>query len=374
MCLALEILPLRLPQSVMSTTILQRLSTWTLSIKHLNRLLRISDHIPFSIPSPSPTVTVSQVPVLFREPYILTGYRPTGQGWSCYLFTLFQKHNECLNVWTHLLAAPILLFHWWTKVAALGITLDAASLPLYLFLASSLTYMFFSVVAHLLHSHCEHSHYILFFLDYVGVAVYQYGSSLGHYFYSSEVAWRESIVGLLFLPGAALFGWLSCLSCCIAKFRYKRPYPWQRKICQLVPNSAAYLLDISPVAHRLVTVSWTQEPSLPFHALHIASFLLSAVFFSYPIPECFFPGQFDFVGQGHQIFHVLLSMCTIFQLEALFQDYARRRDTAVEVFGERQLWWACVGFPGLFACCVVTALLTMTHVKKHLQTKQRKDT
>lgn len=372
-CLVLEIRPLGLPQPIMST-VLQRLTTWSLSFKHLNRLLRMSDHMPFSVPSPSPTVTVSEVPALFREPYILTGYRPTRQDWSCYLFTLFQRHNECLNVWTHLLAGPILLFHWWAKVDALGFILDAASLPLYLFLVSSLTYMFFSVVAHLLHSHCEHSHYILFFLDYVGVAVYQYGSSLGHYFYSSEGAWRESIVGLLFLPGAALFGWLSCLSCCIAKFRYKRPYPWQRKICQLVPTSAAYLLDISPVAHRLVTVSWIQEPSLPFHALQIASFLLSAMFFSCPIPECFFPGQCDFVGQGHQIFHVLLSLCTMFQLEALFQDYARRRDTVVEVFGERQLWWACVGFPGLFACCMVTALLTMRHVKKHLQTQQRKDT
>uniref|UniRef100_H3BZ96 Progestin and adipoQ receptor family member VIII n=1 Tax=Tetraodon nigroviridis TaxID=99883 RepID=H3BZ96_TETNG len=356
----------------MSTAILQRLSTWTFSNKHLNRLLRVSDHIPFSVPSPSPTVTVSQVPALFREPYILTGYRPTRQDWSCYLFTLFQKHNECLNVWTHLLAAPILLFHWWAKADALGFTLDAASLPLYLFLASSLSYMFFSVAAHLLHSHCEHSHYVLFFLDYVGVAVYQYGSSLGHYFYSSEVAWREGLVGMLFLPGAALFGWLSCLGCCVAKFRYKRPYPWQRKICQLVPTSAAYLLDISPVVHRLVTVPWTQEPSLPFHALQIASFLLSAVFFSYPIPECFFPGC-DFCGSGvHQIFPCALNPCG---LEALFPETtARRRDYGGGRYSEKGscggLAWAS---QALFACCMLTALLTMRHVKKHLQTEQKKD-
>lgn len=357
----------------MSGAILQRLSTLTLSIKHLDRFLRISDHIPFSIPSPSPTVAVSQVPALFREPYVLTGYRPIHQDWSCYLFTLFQRHNECLNVWTHLLAAPILLFHWWARAEALGFSLDAASLPLYLFLMSSLTYMFFSVVAHLLHSHCEHSHYFFFFLDYVGVACYQYGSSLGHYFYSSEVSWRESVVGRVFLPGSALFAWLSCLGCCIAMFRYKRPYPKRRKACQLFPATAAYLLDISPVVHRLVSTSWSLEPSLPFHALQIASFLLSVVFFSCPFPECFFPGQCDFVGQGHQIFHVLLSLCTIFQLEALFQDYARRRDTVVQVFGEGQLWWACVGFLALFACCLITALLTMRHVRKLLHTKQKKD-
>lgn len=357
----------------MSGSILQRLNTAVLSVKHLGRLPCFSDLIPSSLPSPSPTVAASQVPSLFREPYILSGYRPVQQDWRCYLLSLFQRHNESLNVWTHLLACPVLLLRWWANVGALGYTLDVASLPLGVFLVSSLTYLFFSVAAHLLQSRSEHAHYFFFFLDYVGVAVYQYGCSLGHYFYTSESAWRESCIGLLFLPGAAFFGWLSCAGCCFAKYRYRRPYPLRRKICQLIPTTLAYMLDISPVVHRLATASWTQEPSLLFHALQIASFLLSALFFSCPIPERFFPGHCDFVGQGHQIFHVFLSLCTVFQLEALFQDYAMRRDAVVEAFGERQLWWACASFPALFLCCMLTALITMSHMKRHLQGKQERD-
>ncbi|KAM7395795.1 hypothetical protein PAMA_007198 [Pampus argenteus] len=353
--------------------ILQRLSTLSPGVKYLSRLPRLSDLVPSSLSSPCSTVTASQVPSLFREPYILSGYRPVQQNWCCYLLSLFQRHNESLNVWTHLLAGPVLLLRWWANIGALGYTMDAASLPLSLFLVSSLVYLFFSVAAHLLQSHSERAHYFFFFIDYVGVAVYQYGCSLGHYFYTSEPAWRESYIGPLFLPGAAFFGWLSCASCCFAKSRYRRPYPLQRKIFQLIPSSLAYLLDISPVAHRLFTVSWTQEPSQPFHALQIACFLLSTLFFSCPIPERFFPGHCDFVGQGHQIFHLFLSLCTMFQLEALFQDYARRRDTVVEVFGERQLWWACVAFPALFVCCILTALITMMHIHKQLQGKQEKD-
>lgn len=353
--------------------ILQQLSTLTLSIKHCCRLPRFSDLIPSSLQSPSPTVTDSQVPVLFREPYILSGYRPTHQDWRCYLLSLFQRHNESLNVWTHLLAAPVLLLRWWANAGALGFTLDAASLPLSVFLLSSLTYLFFSVAAHLLQSHSEHAHYFFFCLDYVGVAVYQYGCSLGHYFYSSESAWRESLIGPFFLHGALFFGWLSCAGCCFAKSRYQRPYPLGRKVCQLIPTSLAYLLDISPVAHRLFTVSWTQEPSLPFHALQITFFLLSALFFSCPIPERFFPGRCDFVGQGHQIFHLFLSLCTVFQLEALFRDYARRRNEVVEVFGERQLWLACSSILALFLCCILTALITMKHVNKKLHRKQERD-
>ncbi|XP_062293532.1 membrane progestin receptor beta [Scomber scombrus] len=353
--------------------ILQRLGTLSPSVKHLSRLPRLSDLIPSSLPSPSSTVTDSQVPSLFREPYILSGYRPVHQNWRCYLLSVFQRHNESLNVWTHLLAGPVLLLRWWANVGALGYTLDAASLPLSLFLVSSLIYLSLSVAAHLLQSHSEHAHYFFFFMDYVGVAVYQYGCSLGHYFYTSEPAWRESYIGLLFLPGAAFFGWLSCAGCCFAKSRYRRPYPMRRKICQLIPTTLAYLLDISPVVHHLFTVSWAQEPSLPFHALQIACFLLSALFFSLPIPERFFPGHCDFVGQGHQIFHLFLSLCTMFQLEALFQDYARRRDMVVEVFGERQLWWACVSFPALLLICISTALITMRHVHTQLQNKQEKD-
>lgn len=357
----------------MSGDIVQPLSTFTLNIKHLNRIPCLSDLIPSTVPSPSPTVTASQVPSLFREPYILSGYRPVQQDWRCYLLSLFQRHNESLNVWTHLLAGPVLLFRWWANVGALGYTFDAASLPLGFFLLSSFTYLFFSVTAHLLQSHSERAHYFFFFMDYVGVAVYQYGCSLGHYFYTSEPAWRETYIGSLFLPGAAFFGWLSCAGCCFAKSRYRRPYPPRRKICQLIPTTLAYVLDISPVAHRLFTVPWTQEPSLPFHALQIASFLLAALFFSCPIPERFFPGHCDFVGQGHQIFHLFLSLCTVFQLEALFQDYARRRDSVVEVFGERQLWLSCVSFPALFLCCIMTALITMRHMNKQLKGEEERD-
>lgn len=359
----MSVLRIFCPPDIMSAEILQ------LSVKHLSRLPRLSYLVSASLPSPRPTVPASNVPALFQEPYILSGYRPVQQDWRCYFLSLFQRHNESLNVWTHLLAMPVLLLRWWANAGVLGFTLDAASLPLSLFLVSALTYLSLSVAAHLLQSHSEHAHYFFFFMDYVGVAAYQYGCSLSHYFYTSELAWRDSI-GLFFLPGAAFFGWLSCAGCCFAKSRYERPYPLQRKICQLIPTSLAYLLDISPVAHHLLTTSWTQEA---FHVLQIVSFLFAAFFFSCPVPERFFPGRCDFVGQGHQVFHLLLSLCTLFQLEALFHDYARRRDVVLEVFGERQLWWACISFPALLICCILTALITLRHTNNKLLQKQEKN-
>uniref|UniRef100_A0A671PL06 Progestin and adipoQ receptor family member VIII n=1 Tax=Sinocyclocheilus anshuiensis TaxID=1608454 RepID=A0A671PL06_9TELE len=180
----------------MSSGVLGRLSSLTLSVQQLGQLPHLLNWLP-RLPLPQATVLASDVPSLFREPYILSGYRPVHLEWWSYFCSLFQCHNELLNVWTHLLAIPAILLQF------------------------SLFWAHYS-----------------FFVDYVGVAVYQYGCSL---------------VGVVFLPGASVLAWLSYTSCCYAKFRYHRPYPLHQKICQIIPTSLAYMLDISSVAHRLVT-------------------------------------------------------------------------------------------------------------------------
>lgn len=354
----------------MASGVLGRLSTLTLSIQQLGQLPHLSNWLP-RLPLPKATVLASDVPSLFREPYILSGYRPVHQEWLSYFCSLFQSHNESLNVWTHLLAIPAVLLHFSLFAVTWGLTLNVASLPLFLYVLSSLTYLSFSVAAHLLQSQSELAHYTLFFVDYVGVAVYQYGCALGHYFYCSEPVWRQSLVGAVFLPGAAVLAWLSCASCCYAKFRYRRPYPLRRKICQIIPTSLAYLLDISPVAHRLVTRSW-DEPVLVFHALQVVFFVLSALFFSCPVPERFFPGRCDIVGHGHQIFHIFLAMCTMCQLEAMFRDYLVHQQSVVSVHGEHFILLAGGSFFLLVLCSVLTAVLMRGAVQRQLKKKDCK--
>lgn len=78
------------------------------------------------------------------------------------------------------------------------------------------------------------------------------------------------LMSQVFLPAAALLAWLSCASCCFAKLRFRRPYPPHRKLCQVLPMGVAYLLDISPVVHRLYTCSWSSNSALPLHFLQVA--------------------------------------------------------------------------------------------------------
>ncbi|XP_035507843.1 membrane progestin receptor beta-like [Morone saxatilis] len=323
------------------------------------------------LPSLPPTVRDVDVPPLFRERFILSGYRPVGLSWRSYVLSLFQIHNETLNVWSHLLAAVCVVtrFLAFTGPEGQGFSVDVSSLPLVLYVVSAITYLSCSAAAHLLQSHSEEAHYSLFFLDYVGVAVYQYGCALALCLYSSDAAWTQRF-WQIFLPAAALLAWFSCAASCYAKLRFRRPYPLHRKLCQVVPMGVAYLLDISPIAHRLSTCSWTGNPALPLHFLQVVLFLLSAFFFSCPIPERFSPGSFDLFGHAHQLFHVLLSFCTLAQQEALFQDFLWRRPALVREFGEERLLLACASFPCLTLCCTMTALAMRRRARAQLLKEQ----
>lgn len=86
-------------------------------------------------------------------------------------------------------------------------------------------------------------------------------------------------------------------------------------------------------------------------------FLLSAFFFSCPVPERFSPGSFDIVGHSHQLFHILLSLCMLVQQEALFLDFLWRRPSVVREHGEEWVLLACASLPCMTFWCAGTALL-----------------
>uniref|UniRef100_A0A3Q1IJR7 Uncharacterized protein n=1 Tax=Anabas testudineus TaxID=64144 RepID=A0A3Q1IJR7_ANATE len=297
------------------------------------------------LPSLPPTVRDIDVPSLHRQQFIPSGYRPVGLSWRCCVLSLFQIHNETLNVWSHLLAA-----------VCQGISVDFSSLPLVLYVFSAVTYLSCSAAAHLLQSHSEQAHYSLFFLNYMGVGIYQYGCALALYVYKHSSCQFLQI----FLPAAAVLAWFSCATCCFAKFYLCRLYPLHRQLFQVVPLAVTYLLVISPVVHRLIMYSWTTT-TLSFMKLYgefhliVVLFLLSAFFFSCPIPEYFFPGRYDIFGHSHQLFHILLSFCMLTQQEALFQDFLWQRQGLVREFGEKHLLMACVSFACLLLCCMMTA-------------------
>uniref|UniRef100_A0A3B5AK00 Membrane progestin receptor beta-like n=1 Tax=Stegastes partitus TaxID=144197 RepID=A0A3B5AK00_9TELE len=316
----------------------------SLCLTFLPRLFRL-------LPSLPPPVRDLEVPPVFRRPFIPSGYRPPGLPLRCYVLSLFQIHNETLNVWSHLLAAVCVALR---LAVFTGFSVDAASLPLVLYSFSAVAYLSFSAAAHLLHSRSEQLHHSLFFLDYVGVAVHQYGCSLALSLYSADATWTQSMLGKVFLPGSALLSWSSCAACCYAKLRSHRLTPLNRKFF-LVPTGAASLLNIGLVVRRLEAQRWSSSPAPLLHLLQVALFLPSSFFFCCPVPERFAPGRFDIIGHAHQLLHLLSALRTLLQQEALFHDFLWRRPALLRQFGEERLLLACSSFCCLTLCCAATA-------------------
>ncbi|MBN3315054.1 MPRAB protein, partial [Atractosteus spatula] len=225
-------------------------------------------------------------------------------------------------------------------------------------------------LAHLLSARSELSHYTFFFLDYVGVAVYQYGSALVHFYYVIEKEWHAS-VRHFFLPLAAFLAWLSCAGCCYGKYMSCRLPKVVHKLFQVVPSGLAYCLDISPVLHRIWACSSQEctDQAVAYHQYQVLFFLVSAYFFAYPHPEKWFPGKCDFIGQGHQIFHVFLVLCTLAQIEAVKIDYVTRRTLYERLHGD-----STHDFSALFvftACCsALTAFYMRNRVRAQIKEKE----
>ncbi|XP_071393575.1 progestin and adipoQ receptor family member VII, a isoform X1 [Centroberyx affinis] len=306
----------------MATIVMERIGRLFISLQQLRQVPRMLTEAAPSMPG---TVRDSEVPCYFRERYVHAGYRPLHQNWRYYFLSLFQRHNETLNIWTHLLGFLAILMRFCQLAETVDFVRDPHSWPLLILLLSSMNYMACSVVAHMLGTKSEVCHYVFFFLDYVGVAQYQYGSAVVHFYYAVEENWHRQVQGI-FMPAATVLSCLSCLGCCYGKYRNHSLPPWVRKLGQVVPSAVAYSWDTSPVFQRLF--SWSaagDDPALIFHFGQVAFFLSSVFFFTHPVPERWFPGCCDFVGQSHQLFHVFLMFCTLSQIQASHLDYLGRR-------------------------------------------------
>ncbi len=336
------------------------------------QLRQIPRFLESAFPKLPCTVMVSDVPWVFRESHIFTGYRPPDQNWRYYFLTLFQRHNESVNVWTHLLASLIILVKFQELSETVDFLRDPHAQPLFILLLAAFIYLGCSALAHLLSAKSELSHYTFYFLDYVGVAVYQYGSALAHFYYVIEQEWHAQVRSF-FLPASAFLAWLSCMGCCYGKYASPGLPKFVHKLFQVVPSGLAYCLDISPVLHRIYKYYSSEQgcadQAVVYHCYQVVFFLISAYFFSYPHPERWFPGCCDFIGQGHQIFHVFLVLCTLVQIEAVQLDYRERSALYESLHGD--LAHDAVALFIFTACCsALTAFYVRKRVKAYLEEKQ----
>ena len=307
----------------------------------------------------------SQIPAIYKEPYIIDRYRKPNSTVTESLKYLFVKHNDVGNFWTHFI--PLCVWLWW--LYRLSFRLDLTNpyfYPLVCFWAGSCSYAFFSCIAHMFSVVSFTVRTVCFMLDYLGIAMYGLGCSLVIFFYEQPIQhiwvdWFEQKWLVLSLQMVLAIN--ATLVCSLSRFFWKNQRFTIRALAFVFP----YILMMVPFIQRVHVCVKTGNECVPetlhLHLLCVVVTHVVAFFFVTKIPERFSPGRFDIIGQSHQLFHIAAVILTSIQMCMYPKDAILRRDELSQVkdaapeFHTTFLPYAVVQVSGLLIVAVFWRLI-----------------
>ncbi|XP_052057949.1 membrane progestin receptor alpha-B-like [Mytilus californianus] len=270
-----------------------------------------------------PTLNDHKVPQLFREPGVINGYRKPHQPFRYYLISLFQIHNETVNVWTHIVGFFVIWFAMAEYYEKLDFWNNKHSWAMLVLGCCVLIACFVSSCVHLMHSKSENWHYNAFMIDYIGAALYAYGSGVMAFYICSD---RETyyVIEKYYFPILWFYSLFNYTAMCFAKVYYgSDTHNRNRKLIMVAAMAGHAILLTIPMGPRYIKCYMDETCSLSsLNHLTICYilFALQAFFFASHLPEVLIPGKFDILGQGHQIFHVLSTICQCAQFNGIYHE------------------------------------------------------
>lgn len=291
-------------------------------VKDLSLYIRASFSQFLQLP---PTLHRDSLPTVLHEPAIVQGYRPINQPWRYYLISLFQIHNETVNVWTHLVGFIIV---WWILgdlYAEYDVWTDRHSWPMFVLMLTCILSNLTSACVHLLHSRSEYNHFSLFMIDYIGATAYSFGTGIQTFYACSDKA-TYNYLGSVYLPFLTFITWLNFVVLCLSKITFgQNPCDLRRKLVMVSMMAFQAVVVMTPFVPRYFRCYYSDTCSLSsLHHLTMSSamFAASGFFFGSHLPERLFPGKCDILFHGHQIFHVISVVNQMWQVHSMRLDLA----------------------------------------------------
>ncbi|XP_062308039.1 progestin and adipoQ receptor family member 3a isoform X1 [Osmerus eperlanus] len=259
---------------------------------------------PVLVPRGIRLYTYEQIPVFLRDnPYITDGYRAYLPSRLC-IKSIFILSNETVNIWSHVLGF-LLFFSLGVYDMAAVLPSSGASREDYVIYSIGLfcfqVCMLCSVGYHLFCCHrSEKTSRRWMALDYAGISIGILGCYVPGVFYSfyCNNYWRQVyLVTVLAMILAVFLAQIhphylshqrlrSLTFCCVAG-------------CGLVPTAHWVLLS-GGFSSDIVQVFLPRV--LGMYGMAALAFL----FYVSKVPERYFPGQLNYVGSSHQLWHVLV--------------------------------------------------------------------
>ncbi|XP_071763212.1 membrane progestin receptor delta isoform X1 [Centroberyx gerrardi] len=270
---------------------------------------------------------IHQVPKVFREDGIISGYRhPRSSAMDC-LLSSFQMNNETVNIWTHFLPTWYFLWRFSVLCSTLNFLTDSYTWPLLVYMLLICIYPFTSSCAHTFSTMSPESRHICYFFDYGALSLYSLGCAIAYAAYVIPDCWVNSWLHQHFVP-IAIGNTLFCTSLsCYSRF-LELQFPQRSKVVRTGAFVFPFIFDTVPLFYRLLLCcggNCSPSEALSNHCYHLLFALLTCFLFASHLPERWAPGRFDYFGASHQLFHVCAVVGTHFQMEGVIADMTSRR-------------------------------------------------
>jgi len=259
------------------------------------------------------------------EKFVWGGYRMNLSFLESFL-SLFNVHNETLNIWTALLSVALfvyftidVIFFWKADnssdqsigyEAILGHVVTESTIEKTMFVVyclAAIVAFSASLIYHWFNSISEHVHTTLLTIDISSIGLLIGGSyfpPLYYGFYCNQTA------GIFYLTSISLL----CLSC-VAMFIVPRFSKEDYRQFRVYVFGFTALYGMAPLFH-IIYIYGLDNEALNGKVLGIVYmyifYALGVLFYSTKIPERIWPGKFDIVCHSHQFWHVFVFLATTF--------------------------------------------------------------
>lgn len=276
---------------------------------------RLRKRNPSTTSNPVDPTVPKKIPRLYRwseiplwqqdNSYIHSGYVRETLSYVKTLASLTYLHNESVNIYTHLVPGVACFFSCFYLVNTVQEKFDSTTWKDYamfcVFLGGAACALSLSGCFHTLKSHSEGVMVFGNKLDYLGIIVLITASMISLLYY----AWIDSpLMRNVFVSITVGLAAICAVFSLKSRFRSSEWRPYRASMFVLFGLSGvlpivtgAYLMGIQETAKR-AQVKWI--------VLEGVLYCFGALLYAMRIPERWWPGKFDIVGNSHQIFHVLV--------------------------------------------------------------------
>ena len=161
--------------------------------------------------------------------------------------------------------------------------------------------------------------------------MYIFGSGVAAFFHQQPTSSDWYKYKWPILIAEALFAVNAVVMCALSRFFWKK----HRFVVRAMAFAFPYIGAVSPFVYRLKVCVTTGSECIPETLyLHLSTFIATLFvlfFFVTKIPERFAPGNFDIIGQSHQLFHISAAILTTIQMYMLPIDADLRKETLTQI-------------------------------------------